>query len=98
MDNRQSSLLVLGAAVAGILAGSSFLGSCSAGDASAAQSEKNGCSGPNGCNGHGTKGAKDANKCSGPNGCNGHGTKEAMKEMNKCSGPNGCNGKGTKGA
>ncbi len=84
---RRRLSLVLGAAVTGLLAGSTLLPSC-ARSSDAAGAHRNGCSGPNGCGGAEAK--KETNKCSGPNGCNAaHATKE--KEANKCSGPNGCN-------
>lgn len=71
--NKLSSLL-LGAAVAGLMAGTTTLTSCSGGDSNAQQ--KNGCNGPNGCGGAADKNAggaekKDANGCNGANGCKG---------------------------
>jgi hypothetical protein len=63
----------LGAALAGILAGSSLLLGCGqAGEAT--PSEANGCNGPNGCGGeqagaHAGGETAEANGCNGPNGC-----------------------------
>lgn len=76
-NQKKLSSLLVGAAFAGLMAGTGTLAACS-GDA--AKASQNGCNGPNGCGAQGTK--KEAN------GCNGHGTK---KEANGCNGPNGCN-------
>ena len=86
------SKLALGAALAGLLAGTASLTSCTD-QGKVGASERNGCNGPNGCGAAGKK-VGEKNTCSGPNGCNGHGDKKA--EKNTCSGPNGCNGHGTK--
>ncbi len=77
-NSKKISSLLVGAAFAGLMAGTTTLASCG-GDTKAA-TEKNGC------NGHAAK--KEANGCNGPNGCNGH---DAKKEANGCNGPNGCN-------
>jgi hypothetical protein len=63
----------LGAALAGILAGSSLLLGCGQ-PGEATPTEANGCNGPNGCGGeqmgiHTSTDSEDANGCNGPNGC-----------------------------
>lgn len=80
MKNKRNKLtsLLLGAAVAGLVAGTTTLTSCSGGDSAAA--ERNGCGGANGC---GTAAKKDQNGCNGHNGC---------KSQNSCKGENGCKG------
>lgn len=83
-NSKKMSSLLVGAAFAGLMAGTTTLASC--GGDTKAGTERNGCNGPNGCNGHAAK--KEANGCNGPNGCNGH---DAKKEANGCNGPNGCN-------
>ncbi len=82
-NSKKLSSLLVGAAFAGLMTGVGTLASCGK---SSAGTERSGCNGPNGCNGHAAK--KDANGCNGPNGCNG----QAKKEANGCNGPNGCNG------
>lgn len=71
------SSVVLGAAVAGLLAGPGLLTSCSSKDSQAGGAHRNGCNGPNGCGG--------ANGCNGPNGCNGH--TEQKKDEGKAGAP-----------
>jgi hypothetical protein len=67
---KKFSSLLVGAAFAGLMAGTTTLTACGGDGASA---ERNGCNGPNGCGGHGKAGEKkDANGCNGPNGCSGH--------------------------
>jgi hypothetical protein len=71
----------LGAAFAGILAGSALAMGCSDGVEAAAgggtPTEANGCNGPNGC-------AAEANAASG--------ARATHAEANGCNGPNGCGG------
>jgi hypothetical protein len=70
------SRFLVGAAIAGLMVGTTApLTSCSGDDASA--KERNGCNGPNGCGAEGHDQKKEANGCNGPNGCNGqHQTKK----------------------
>jgi hypothetical protein len=62
----------LGAALAGILAGSTLALGCGQ-TSEASTTEANGCNGPNGCGGEQEQGHEsgDANACNGPNGCGG---------------------------
>lgn len=83
-NSKKLSSLLVGAAFAGLLTGTSTLASCSGDSAKAGH---NGCNGPNGCGAQGSK-KKEANGCNGPNGCNGHADK---KDANGCNSPNGCN-------
>jgi hypothetical protein len=87
MNAHQIKKTLLGAAMAGIIAGTTLLGGCTGGkNSDQPNAERNGCNGPNGCGGKDGKGEK--NSCSGPNGCNGK-----AGEKNSCSGHNGCDGK-----
>jgi hypothetical protein len=63
----------LGAALAGVLAGSALALGCGQ-SSEASQAEANGCNGPNGCGGEAEAAgghAGEANGCNGPNGCGG---------------------------
>lgn len=79
-EQNRKSPLVLGAAIAGVLAGALMLTRCSGDTEAKHKTEQNGCNGPNGCGAKGDKQKGDQNSCSGPNGCNGHGTKGLEKE------------------
>jgi len=86
-NQKKLSSLLLGAAIAGLMAGTSTLTSCTDNDSTPA--ERNGCGGANGC---GSKGEKqESNGCNGHNGCAG---KTEEKDRNGCNGHNGCNGQG----
>jgi hypothetical protein len=73
--SRKRARRALGAALAGILAGSTLALGCGQ-SSDASPSEANGCNGPNGCGGEQEAapagGAHaEANGCNGPNGCGG---------------------------
>jgi hypothetical protein len=79
---------LMGAAPAGLYAADQ-----SGGDAKGERSEKNACSGKNGCGAKkGKHKSADANSCSGKNGCQGKTGKKKKDadDKNACSGPNGC--------
>ncbi len=96
MKTRQSrfSNMALGAAVAGIIAGSMLIGGCSKDSKGEGQkTEGNGCNGPNGC---GAQKKAEKNACNGHNGCNGAKTEKAAPaatDKNACNGHNTCSAK-----
>jgi hypothetical protein len=77
----KKSALLVGAAMAGLMLGTTTLTACGGDGTAAAAKGHNGCNGPNGCGAAGTKGEKEHNGCNGPNGCGardggkGHGAK-----------------------
>lgn len=78
-ESKRKSPLVLGAAIAGVLAGAFLLTRCNGSTDASHKAGQNGCNGPNGCGAKGEKQKGDQNSCSGPNGCDGHGTKGLVK-------------------